>query len=150
MQVPRHSLLAALTELKRALPACDSGTPQEWAPRIMQALARLEQAVRRKEATLEAPGGELIDIDRGQIPSPGLDRHVDDIREELSALYHEASDLRRGLQHALEEAPHGLSPEVNEDFRASVAALAKGLERCEQEEARLVLETVNTDIGAGD
>jgi hypothetical protein len=151
MRIAKDSLSTALTELKRALPPDDVGDPGAWAHRVEQALSRLEQAVCREDATLETPDGNLLDIDGGQISSPGVDREVGRLHDELGTLFSEARELRRCLHQARDDTSfNGPAPEPWSGFRQRVTALVQALERCQHEENHLILETVNTDIGGGD
>jgi len=105
MRVKKDDLVSAMDRLERALDGDAVGPGR--ADTVGQALAGLEQAVRRHAEALEAPGGKLIDIDRPMLPSPTLARHTAELRQELAGLLEEAGALRTRLQGAA--VPPGLS-----------------------------------------
>jgi hypothetical protein len=161
----RPNLLEATTQLEQALaaPATDRG--DSWRRRMEQALAQFEEAVRQHSASLAASGGKLVDVDRPLLPSPGVDHHVDRLREELKSFLEETQRLRgrvsqvvppdgpasaEGIAGALSVAPElGAIPDFG-IFCKRGRSLVEALQHYEQEEAELILRSVNTDIGAGD
>jgi hypothetical protein len=146
MTVKRDDLVAATDELEQALDASKGGRESGQDRRIGAALARVERAIREHAQTLEADGGGVVDIESPRVPSPAVDRQVDGLRSELDDLRREAGALRSRLTggEAGERIPE-LSP-----FRQRVRRLVDSLCRYEEEEARVILESINTDVGAGD
>jgi hypothetical protein len=149
MKAKRDALLTAMAELERALAEHSGGRERAWAERVDRALAAVAQAVQRHHATLQAPGGGVVDVASGRVPSPGVDRQLAALYEELEGVLGEATALRARLQRALASAAAG---EVLDFalFRRRATALLEALGRYEAEEADLILDSVTTDIGAGD
>jgi len=151
MRTKKETLSAAVANLERILVVDPTNRPQAWAARLEQALSAVEQGIRRQEGVLESPYDSLVAVSGGQAPSPGMDRRVNGLHDDLEGLLKETSYLRKQLHGAL----HGSSrrePETaafNElGYRA--ATLLDALGRYEEEEAWLILENATTDLGAGD
>ena len=130
--------------LERAL-APTTAAPPVWIARMDRALAGVEEAVESRGRLKVGRLGEVS----GLIPSPGVDRRLVRLREALGGLAEEASAIRDEMRREVESAPQ-LGPASLQRFHRRAAALLLGLEEYELEEARLILESVNTDIGAGD
>jgi hypothetical protein len=110
-----------------------------------RALAGVEEAADSRGLLKVGRLGEVSDL----IPSPGLDRRLGRLRQALGGLLEQASAIRDDMRREVEQAS-SMGPGSLRRFHRRAAALLLGLEEYEQEEARLILESVNTDIGAGD
>jgi hypothetical protein len=144
MSAKREDLLAAVTHLERVLkhPAGPPG-----AAHLEQALANLEDVVSRHTATLRDPNALMgSDMDRPRIPSPGVDRQTRHLREELKGLLQDVRNLRTRVP--LPDSPGAWGDHANLARRAR--KLAEALERYEDHEVHLILDSVNTDIGSPD
>jgi hypothetical protein len=151
MWVNKKTLAAAVANLERALGEDGGRAGRVWAARVDQALFGIEQALHRHDATLEPRDGAVVDVESGQAPSPGLDRRIARLHEELAGCLAEAGALRARVRKVLEgPAPDGLGPGTFDAFRRRAGALLDALGRYEREEAHVILETTTTDIGAGD
>jgi hypothetical protein len=149
MKAKKHAFLTAAAELKQALALDSTGRERDWAERVDRALAALVAAVQRHHATLQAPSGGVVDVDNGRVPSPAVDRRLSVLYEELEGVLGEAAALRARLQRVLTSATAGELP----DFtlcRRRAEELLDALDRYEADEADLILDSVTTDIGAGD
>ncbi len=142
MKVMRDNILAAVGDLERTLDEAEVGPDRQQ--RLEHALAAVEQAVRRHAESLDASGGNLVDIDSPRIPSPTVTREVGGLRQELEGLLDEVSALREKLSASGASAPD-FGP-----YRQRARHLAAALERYDEEEARVIQEAVNTDVGAGE
>jgi hypothetical protein len=147
MRLKKGSLPATLLDLKQTLSGKDTGDPGTWFAHVAQALSGLDQAIRREDASLETPQGQLLDIDQGQIPSPGLDRQVGQLHDDLAGLVDEVRNLRGLLDQTRQNAAE---QDDGNAIRQRLDTVVQALERYQQEEDRLVLETSTTDIGTGD
>ncbi len=160
------SLLTAVEGLERALADNAAGRPRDWTDRVQRALAEIEKAVRDHLATLESPEGCVVDVDRPMVPSPVVARKTAQLHQELEGFLQEIRTLRReapaaaegcgstvspqGLAGALDVAPElGAVPDYGV-FCQKARALVTAVEQYEEEEARLILESVTPDVGAGD
>jgi hypothetical protein len=144
MKAMRDNILAAVSELERTLDEGDAGRGPDRPRRLGRALAGVEQAVRLHAESLDASGGNLIDVESPRIPSPWVTREVGGLRQELDELLDEVSALREKLSAAGTEVPD-FGP-----FRQRARRLVTSLERYEEEEARVIQEAINTDVGAGE
>jgi hypothetical protein len=133
MPATKDNLMAAVSDLERVLG--ETGATAELEP----ALAGLETALQRHAQLLRQPDGLVGKLDRPRIPSPGLDRQTGHLGEEAQRLLCDVQELRQRL-------PAGDPAALCQRARI----LAEGLEHFEDKEARLILDTVNTDVGAGE
>jgi hypothetical protein len=129
--------MASVAELQRALDGGDDSS-------LDRALRDVEEAAREHGLALDPVSGKVVDVDRPLIPSPGLARHAAWLRQDLGELVGEAAVLRSRLATA------AATPAERERLRQQARALLDALERFGEEEVRLIQESVNTDIGAGD
>jgi hypothetical protein len=161
MPATTDNLLVAIEELVRVL-----NGPAGGIARLERALGNLEQTVQRHAEALGEPDGLVGQIDRPRVPSPGLDRHTEHLREELAHFLEDIRKLRRRARSEGQTPPLSADPEnlagalpvapeagalSNQGVLVQRARqLARALERYENEEADLLLDTVNMDIGAPD
>jgi hypothetical protein len=152
--------------LERALGGDAPGREQDWIGGVDRALAAVEEAVRRRAAALRTPDGQLVEVDRPRLPSPAVDRRIEQLERELQQVLERAKALRDqvrgaaegiGLEQPPEEAAGALSvaPEAGAVaalgvFRQQARDLVEALRHLEREEADLVLDSITPDIGAGD
>ena len=115
--------------------------PAEWTAQMDSALAGVKRAVRQRDAELKACGGQLVDVDRPCMPSPTTDRLADQLRFELDGVLDEVALLRSREAHG--------APEV-EAIRRRAAGLVDVLQHFERQEAEVVQDLLNMDIGCGD
>jgi hypothetical protein len=148
--------------LERALFQDYRGHEHDWAQAVSSTLGDVHQALRLHAAACEAPDGLFSKVD---LTRPTLTRRVALLRKEHSDLFECARQLERQLQSAGEvfqpSAVRNLSTPLPEpqrlpavpDFgmlRQQTEKLLADLQHHVEEEAKLLLESVNTDIGVGD
>jgi hypothetical protein len=166
MAAKTDQLLTAIDQLEHILSQDSTNREAPWFFRMEQALAAVEQALRQHSANLEGPDGRVLDVDRPRIPSPGVVRRAGELQDGLHDLLKQTQALRARLQQATpasgfpshpEETAGALpvAPEAGAlaDFGIlcqRARSLVENLRRYENEEVDLILETVNTDVGAGD
>ena len=166
MPANTDNLLVAIEELERVLSSPAGSDPAGGTARLERALGGLEQAVRRHADALREPDGLVGQIDRPRVPSPGLDRHTEHLRAELAHFLEDIRTLRSraraegqlprrsadptNLAGALPVAPEAGALAKQGVLVQRARQLAQALERYEDEEADLLLDTVNTDIGSPD
>jgi hypothetical protein len=144
MQFQPGSLPAATADLEAALGA-PIHDPASWAEHLEDCLTGVQQAILRQAGEMEAPGGGLVDVGADQFPSPGMQRRIDRLLGELGELLDETRTVRAGARRV------AVGSAANPDgLRSRGLALIDALRRHDQEQARVVLEGVATDIGAGD
>src|SRR3989442_1306518 len=95
MATKREPLLAAAEELKRVL--WQAQGLADWPSRLDRALARIEEEVRRRGATLVSPDGLISELDRPRLPSPAVDREEGHLRGDLAQLLEQIEALRAAL-----------------------------------------------------
>src|SRR5262245_4928317 len=96
MRNPKVTLSMAIARLEEVLEEDPSRQPRAWAASVESALSVVELAVDRQDAILESRGGGL-ELDSGQVPSPGLDRKVGHLHGDLAELLTFVRDLRLRL-----------------------------------------------------
>ncbi len=166
MAATKDALLTAVDALEQALDASGAGQGQEWARRVDQALAAVEKAVRQRGTALRANDGMPVPVDRPCLPSPAVDRRTADLQQTLADCRREAEALRGKLPGAAEGLdvpvqPDGLAgalpvaPEAGAVadlgvFEQRARKLLEELRHYRDEEVDVILEWVNTDVGAPD
>lgn len=161
MRIKRNDLQAAVERLEHAL----SEPGADHAARLREPLARLEDVVWQKIAALKPADGKLIDVDRPRLPSPAVDRRADKLCTELEKFLEEVRALRGKARQTAAAAPVSdpatlagalpVAPEAGADADLGVLLqrarqLLQDMEHYEAQEAELIYDSVNTDIGAGD
>jgi hypothetical protein len=144
MNAVKEPLAAALADLEHAFGEDVRGREQEWAAQVDRALVRLEKGVRQHDANLESEEGGVVDVQSAQVPSPTMDRRLARLHADLADLLREARRLHRLGAEARPDTP------AFDAFRARAAQLLQALERYEEKEARVILESTTLDLGAGD
>lgn len=162
MPIDKSSLAGSVAELKRVL---GEGRENDWGRRMEQALAGVEEAVRRHREGLHDAEGRVIAVDAPLNPSPKIARRADGLRQELDHLLDEARRLRQkvGSVHpsagtmdadtaagALPVAPEMADVADFGVFRERIEHLLDDFQHFNTEEARLMQESVTMDLGAGD
>jgi hypothetical protein len=156
-------LVQPIDKLERALAAEFPGHERDWTQGVGSALADVEQALGVHTALAETPDGLLTRVD---LTRPTSVRQVSELRREHTELQEQTRSLQAKLQTAAQafQAPHasfatvGALPEPAPlapvpDFgaiRQAIAQLLSDLQQHQQEETKLVLDSINTDIGVGD
>jgi hypothetical protein len=161
--VKEDKLHQGLEHLTQVLAAGCAGREGAWAQEADAVLAELEAALRQHGQAAEAPNGFLSKVD---LTRPSLVRRVNDARQQHRTLQADLAGLRQDLRRAGEafgrsaqpgQGAHDLpplqGPEGVPDFgvaRRRAEEIAAALRKLEEEEADLLLESVNMDLGAGD
>src|SRR5262245_33023274 len=145
MRTHYNILLQRVRQLQRILSAPQTGRERDWAEEVGQTLDKLLLALRRHTRKMDAPGGTdaLVDMTR-----PTLARQADELREDQDTFLVHTQALREELRQAVVASPTDVP-----DFgflQSRLTDFAAGLEHHCEEEARLVLESMTTDIGVGD
>jgi hypothetical protein len=145
-QRPKEDALALfLDRLHQTLDADSSGNQREWAEAVGDALARLEAALMQYQAAAWHPEGPLAAVDQTR---PTLVRQADELRNDYDDLVKQLPILREQVRRAAE-----VGPSDGVDFtalRQQAKQLLAGLREKQETETKLLLDSVNTDIGAGD
>lgn len=144
MVIKSDDLCAAADELERVLGQGAAGAAGQQAV-AERALLRLEEIVRRHAGSLYNSDG-LVTVDRPRLPSPGVDRQTAELRQQLESLVRDLQELRSRVPAA---GPSGAGID-HASLVARARQLAEALRTYEDREAHVILESVNTDIGAGD
>jgi hypothetical protein len=142
--------------LGQALAAEVPGHEREWSEAVGDALARVETALRQHRAAAKAPDGLLAEVDETR---PTLARQANQLRSDHDDFLAQVLALREEVQRAAEafqpatDPPPTTSARGVADFgviRQQAQQLLAGLQENTEAETKLVLESVNTDVGVGD
>ena len=162
IQATADALLHAIERLESTLPAVPVGYERTWAQKVGGALEAVEQDLREYTAESGASDGPFSEVD---LTRPSLVRRVSALRRELAVEVGEARALHTELDHAAEaftarpgkgepgDVPEPARQASVPDFgslRQRLEQLLAALRRLRGSEAELVLESVTTDLGAGD
>jgi len=156
-------LAQPINKLERALSTDFPGHERDWAQGVGNALTEVEQALGLHTALAETPDGLLTKID---LTRPTSVRQVSGLRREHTELQEQTRSLKTQLRGAAQafQAPHAALGRVEAppepvpvspapDFgsiRQAAGQLLAALQRHQQDETKLLLDSVNTDIGVGD
>jgi hypothetical protein len=166
MATKRDRFVASIERLEQALAGPSAGNERGWRNRVDQALAEVAVTARQHAASLEGPDIPLVDVDRPLLPSPGVARRSEELRQQLDGFALETQALRiklramppaaeapanvANLAGALPVAPDLAAAVDFGVFRGRARKLCQALEHYEEEEAALILDSINTEVGAGD
>jgi len=155
-------LTIPLTRLERILSEPYPGRERDWAEGVGAALGALEAGLRQHEYLAETPNGLFAGVD---LHRPTFVRQMNGLRLDIASFLRELQELRSRLgQAARAFQPPDLSGSMDRlptpvaraavphfgELRRGVGGFLGRLRRHRDEETRLVLESVTTDIGAGD
>ncbi|HEY7426792.1 MAG TPA: hypothetical protein VH682_21325 [Gemmataceae bacterium] len=165
MSTKKYSLAKAVMELRDALDQYAPGREKAGGQRLEKALAAMEEGARRHRACLKDSEGRVVDVDTSLNPSPGVARRAEELWQELDNLLQEIRSLRAKAESVHPSTTKGdvatvagslpVAPEAADGvdfgvFRGRVERLVEGFEHFNEEEARLMQESVTMDLGAGD
>jgi len=154
-------LLLPRDELALALTAEVVGRELDWAESYSSALATLDDGLRQHIALVESDDGIFAKV---ELTRPTVLRQINHLRREHIDLLHEVRELQRLVTTATRafqprrvpgpfDLPEAESRACVPDFgalRDRAERLLALLERHEEAEHLIVMESVTTDIGAGD
>jgi len=161
-RVTDDALLYAIERLESALSAAPVGYERTWAEKVSGALEDVEQVLREYTVESGASDGPFSEVD---LTRPSLVRRVSALRRDLALQVGKAHALHTELDHAAEAftarpdkaeaagVPEPARQASVPDFgslRQRLEQLLAALLRLREGEAELVLESVTTDLGAGD
>ncbi len=162
----RDRFVTSISRLEQVVDQPAAGQEDAWLRQVDQVLTEVEESARQHAASLEGPDKPLVDVERPLLPSPGVARRSGELREELLGFVQETCALRTKLRAmaspgsapaSVENLAGGLSvaPELSRAvdfavFRGRARRLCQALEQYEEEEAALILDALNTEVGAGD
>jgi hypothetical protein len=138
-------LLRAADRLTQALAEAESGRPGQWGPTLRAALAEVEATLRQGQRTAASPEGPLAEVDHTR---PTLDRQAAAWRDDLAQLREQCRELLNEVQRQDGSGQPDLAAQG--DLHRRVEEFIAALRRSRDSETDLVLESVNTDLGAGD
>jgi hypothetical protein len=162
-QAREDVLVRPLERLEEALANKFPGHECEWLETVTTILGNIEQSLRSHGAAVESADGLLAKVD---LTRPTLTRQVSELRREHRELLQQAHALQLQLQTAAQafdtkaesvtdstSLPKPAGGTAVPDFgllRQDAQKLLGALHRHLDDEAKLILESVNTDIGVGD
>jgi hypothetical protein len=147
-----NGLLLDQEQLAQLLAACVCGQEHKWVGVLQSTLSRTEQTLRQRLARCEAP--EKPRAAHGQVQAT-LDRQQAQLCERYRDLLERCQALEGEVDCvspvAAESADGPCAGNVDWDgLRHRAELFLTGLQETTEMEMKLVHETINTDIGAGD
>jgi hypothetical protein len=162
-QTKADVLAEPIDGLEQALLLAHPGHERSWADEVGGSLAHVHQALRLHAASAEGPQGLLTTVD---LTRPTLARKVGELRRQHGDLFEQARCLEGQLitaaqvfqsesdsSSSIKALPEPARTSAVPDFgalRQSALRLLAALRQHVDDEAKLILESVNTDIGVGD
>jgi hypothetical protein len=163
MRARSELLQAPIEKLERALAKETPGRERAWAEEVDRTLGRVQQTWERHIEDAEAPDGMFAEVD---LTRPSLVREVGELCHEHQDMFRQLQALREEVRQAARAfntspdtgGPTGAFPEpAATDSIPDFGVLRQQLEQFlaalighRDHEAALVIESVTTDIGAGD
>ncbi|HLJ95469.1 MAG TPA: hypothetical protein VKU02_19995 [Gemmataceae bacterium] len=165
--IPTHTiedvLAKPIDKLEKALATDFPGHERDWSRGVGDALTDVEQALGLHTALAETADGLLTKVD---LTRPTSVRQVSELRRQHTELQEQSRSLRAQLQTAArafqppevgvgkvetlpEPVPLGPVPDFG-SLRQAIAQLLLALRQHQQDETKLLLDSINTDIGVGD
>jgi len=162
-QVRQDVLVQPIEAMEHALEMGYPGREGEWSEAVIAGFVNVGQALRLHAAAVEGPDGLFAKVD---LTRPTLGRRVNQLRRDHRELQQRTRDLQERLQLAAQAfqpdpdtldralpSPVPAGPLAVADFgaiRNDIMQLLTDLRHHLDEEAKLILDSVNTDIGVGD
>ena len=143
----QQKLLDAIDRLEELVAEGAPARPPTWRAQAEQALVQIEHALNKHAREIAKADGQLVIVDRPLVPSPTAQHRGRQLQSDLHYLRDETRALRQRIHASAPEMGAGVDVT---SFCKLVRHLVEALERFENREASLILESVNTDIGAGD
>lgn len=141
-------LTFAAEQLQAALDAQAEGREAEWARRVRDALAQVEAALRQHRANAKAPDGLFSEVDENR---PTLAKQADELRNDHDEFLKQVRALRDESQQLAGPPAPSLQPADDRDaLRQLAEKFLNDLRQTKEAELKLVLDSVNTDLGGGD
>lgn len=146
MNVQTDLLHGATEELRQD--ASDKIPPggREWAERVRLALSAAERGLREDIGESINEDDPLSPLEQPLLPSPGVERKEESLREQTRELIRQVRTLRIDLASGTGN-PAGAGAAA---FAERLRQLVRDLERHQQDEIDLLQESITPDVGAGD
>jgi hypothetical protein len=141
--VKSDALLTSVKQLRDTLASESRDDP--WADAVHFALGRVAAAIQAEVQTSERARANVGEINPDFRDSPNAARHVNDMREHWIQLGEQVHQLRAGLRSARDE--QRLDAHL---LRADCEALAQAIEKVRRTESEFLLNTLNSNPGAGE
>jgi hypothetical protein len=154
-RMKHDALELSLNRLSQAVVADMTGQERWWTEAVGTALACVETALRQHRAAAKAPDGLLAEVDETR---PTLARQADGLRSDHDDFLAQVRALRDELRCVTIAAFRcATDREARTEWivnictiRQMTANLLTGIQENKEAETKLVLESINTDIGVGD
>jgi hypothetical protein len=145
MRTVQPDVIAPTEQLQQAVNAPVLGRERAWAKDVATALTSLEEALRWHAARATSPDGVFAEVDQTR---PTLLRRIGELQRELVELVSQTADLQE--QAKQETRSRETTGPTWAALGVRAAQLVTAVRRLVEQEADLVLESVNTDLGTGD
>jgi hypothetical protein len=150
------ALELSVDQMQQALAEKVPGRESDWTAAVEEALSRVEAALRQHRAAAREPDGLLAEVDETR---PTLARQADRLRTDHDAFLKDVLALREEVGRAagaFRPVAHHSTPQAAAGvvqfsaIREQAEVLLARLRKHEEAETKLVLESINTDIGTCD
>jgi ABC-type transporter Mla subunit MlaD len=151
LRKPDELLKQSMARLEHVLASKAAGREYQWSASVADALGQVREAMDRRPAD---PTSTTVDDTR-----PTLARQADELRQTFSDCLVRAESLHLEIKRVAHQFAPKARAKVRDqaggipdftDIRQRAADLLSCLQNVREDEANLVLESVNTDIGVGD
>jgi hypothetical protein len=132
-----------MERLRQVLAADASGREQKWAHTVDRALARVEEMLQHDTVFALAPGGTLDQVEGDQ---PRLSRQTTTLSRDYGDLLENSAALREEVRCASGNVPAATITVL----RSRGEQFLDDLHKTTEAQNLLLMDSLNTDIGAGD
>ena len=137
-------VFAAVQKLRRVL-GRDPQANAHWLDAIHERIGQLSDAIKEQVHSTEHVKAEMGQINPDFQHAPGTERHDDCVREQLIQLNERLHQLRADLRNAKSTQTQDLF-----ELRSRIEELVEEIEHVRKEDDKFILDTVNSNPGAGD
>ena len=154
-------LLPAIESLESALRTDQRAREHVWLDKVQRSLSHVAQAVKEHAVLAEAKDGLLGAMnEKTHSVRPTLDRRINDLHLAHVDLHEHVLEMKERVAERLESKGNGwdrvfrmfrsLPADSHESLRQEGERLVDLLREHKESENKLLMDTINTDIGTGD
>jgi hypothetical protein len=145
----------SLSELESVLARDQSEPSAAWARRYRDVLGELAQTIRGHVSSTESPGGALATLESPNNQTAAtLEHAVHNLRLDHVELMNSTCELYLNVQrfanHSLAETTENAADSEVSAARQAGEKLLHRLHEHQEAERKLLMDTINTDVGVGD
>src|SRR5262249_15280416 len=136
---------SSIDGLHKALSSEPRGQSSHWAEAVYTALEQIAAAINAEVGDAKEIATEVGDINPALQHAPSTERNAEKARDQLIELGEQVHLLRASIRQGLETKLQDVS-----QWRLQAQEIIAALQEVRKQEEKLVLSSINTDVGAGE